>query len=107
MKRKKRHARKATESIVVGLAWYDAAEWAKLKQIAADADLLDDSHEAWLRGAEEAERRMRSRGFVIRRVPIAMDSLVKWCQLRGKLVDGNARTEFVVDKLRRGDSPQA
>jgi hypothetical protein len=37
---------------LVRIAWYDAAQWAKLRQTAADAANLYESHETWQRHAE-------------------------------------------------------
>jgi hypothetical protein len=49
----RRRARKTDRSMVVGIGWYDATQWARLKEVAVDSDRLDDSHETWQRTAEE------------------------------------------------------
>jgi hypothetical protein len=79
---------------VVGIGWYDAAQWAKLKQLAVDAADLDESHEAWQRNAERTERELAQRGLVVRRVPIDVDALAAWCRARGKPVNGASRAEY-------------
>ncbi len=91
----KKRPRKSSPSMVVGIGWYDPAEWAKLKSIAADSDKLDDTYEDWLSGAERAERELARRDLVVRRVPVNIDALVAWCAARQKAVDGSARAKYV------------
>jgi hypothetical protein len=87
---------------VVGIGWYDAVQWAKLKQVAVDPERLDDTHEDWQRTAERTERELaRDGGLVIRRVPIDVDALVAWCRERGKPVDGPARSAYAAEMVLR------
>ena len=76
--------------MVVGIGWYDASQWARLKEVAADSDRLDESHEAWQRTAQE----LASQGLAVRRVPIDVDALIQWCRVHRKAIDGNARAEY-------------
>jgi hypothetical protein len=80
--------------MVVGIGWYDAVQWAKLKGVAADPDRLDDSHEAWQRTAERTLQELMAQGLDVRRVPIDVDALVQWCRDHGKAIDAKARAEF-------------
>jgi hypothetical protein len=82
---------------VVGIGWYDATQWSKLKQIAVDAAELDDTHEAWLRNAERTERELSQRGLVIRRVAIDVAALAEWCRAHGKPVNGASRAEYTAE----------
>jgi hypothetical protein len=85
---------------VVGIAWYDAGQWAKLKQLADDPGEFDDSYEAWQRGAERTERELSRRGLTTRRVQIDVDDLVAWCRTRNKPVTGDARAEYTAEIVR-------
>jgi hypothetical protein len=85
---------------MVGIGWYDAAQWAKLKQVAVDAAELDESHDAWQRNAERTERQLAQRGLVIRRVPVEVDALVAWCRARDKPVNAASRAEYTSEVLR-------
>ncbi len=87
-------SRKPAVPAQVGVAWYDAVQWVKLKQIAADPEKMDDTHEAWQRNAENTERELTARGLTLRRVPIDVDALVRWCRAQNKPVDGAARSEY-------------
>src|SRR5262245_1946975 len=78
----------------VAVAWYDAVQWARLKQVAVDADNLDDSYEAWKRSAESFERELRRKGIEIQRVHIDIDALIAWCPSRNKPINGEARSAY-------------
>jgi hypothetical protein len=88
----------------VAVGWYDAVQWARLKQVAVDAANLDDSFEAWKRNAEGFERELRRKGIEIQRVHIDVDSLIAWCRSRNKAIDGEARSEYAAH-LAAGDKP--
>ncbi len=40
--------------VVTGIAWYRRAQWTRLRELASDADKLEESYEDWLAGAQEA-----------------------------------------------------
>jgi hypothetical protein len=89
-----RRFRKTGWSAVVGIAWYDAVQWTKLKQVAADADRLDDTHEEWQRNAQATERQVAAQRMIVRRVAIDVDALVAWCRAQNKPVNGAMRAEY-------------
>ena len=92
----RRHGRARPRGVPahVAVAWYDAIQWAKLKQVAQDADSLDDSYEDWQRGAERLERDLRRKGIEIQRAYIDVDALVGWCASRQKPINGATRSEY-------------
>jgi hypothetical protein len=90
--------------VIIGIAWYDAVQWAKLKQVAADPEFMDATHEDWRRGAEDLERKLRRLGTTARRVPIDVDALARWCRTQRKAVDANSRVEYV-NEIMRGANP--
>jgi len=79
---------------VIGIAWYDPAQWTKLKQVAADAEQLEETREEWLRNVERTERKLTADGMVVRRVPIDVDALVAWCRGQNMPLDGAARAQY-------------
>jgi hypothetical protein len=97
MAKRRSRGRPPAAPMDVAVGWYDAAQWAKLKQVAVDADQLDDSHEQWRRNAENLERGLRHKGIEIRRVPIDVDSLVAWCRARNRALDGEARSQYAAE----------
>lgn len=90
----RRRPQKTDPPMVVGIGWYDATQWAKLKEVAADPDRLDESHEAWQRSAERTAQELASQGLAVRRVPIDVDALLQWCRDHHKAIDGDARAEY-------------
>ncbi len=48
-----------------------------MKQIAADAANLDESHETWQRHEERTKRELSRQGLLIRRVAIDLDALAR------------------------------
>jgi hypothetical protein len=100
-RRKSRRRSRAVSPVpLVGIAWYDADQWAKLKQVADDASEMDDSHELWRGNAERTEHVLSRRGFVTRRILIDVDALVAWCQARNKPVNGASRAEYTTEIVR-------
>jgi hypothetical protein len=98
-----RHGRARARAVPpqVALAWYDAAQWAKLKQVAKDCDNIEDSYEDWRRSAEIFERELRRKGVEIKRVHVDVESLVAWCATRKRPVNGEARSEYAAQLARR------
>jgi hypothetical protein len=100
---KRRSRGKNSPTMSVAVAWYDDVQWAQLKQVAVDADNLDESYEAWLRNAERLERELRQKGIEIRRVDVKVESLIAWCQSNNKPINGKSRAEFAAETARRQD----
>jgi hypothetical protein len=104
----RRHSRRRTGAakvpILIAVAWYDAAQWARLKQVAEDPDELDDTYEEWQQGAEYIEREFMGRGLEVRRVPIDVDALVAWCRQHNKPVVADSRVEYTTEIARGGRS---
>jgi hypothetical protein len=88
----------------VAIGWYDAVQWARLKQVAIDANDLDDSYEAWKRNAENVERKLRREGTQTQRVQIDVEALVSWCQFQERPVNGKSRSQYAAHLAARRDS---
>ncbi len=98
-KRKRVRGRVGLPNVCIALAWYDALQYAKLRQVADDLEDLDESFEAWKRGAERSMRELMNSGLTIRRVPIDVDALVAWCRKQGKPNVSASRAEFTTEIL--------
>ena len=85
----------------VGFAWYTPAQWARLRDLAADPEVLDESFAAWLANAERVEADFTRRGVAIERVLVDVDTVAGWCARRNRPFDGAARSEFVAEHLRK------
>ncbi len=96
-------ARTPAAPMNVAVAWYDATQWAKLKLIAEDADILDDTYEAWQRNATNLERSLRQKGIEIHRVSIDVDALAIWCKSQKKRIDSQARSAYAAESAASRD----
>src|SRR2546425_12121161 len=89
------------ESAIIALAWYRPDQWALLRAMSADAEVLEDVYDSWLAFASQQQRDLEGRGFTVRRVDVDVAELVRWCEQAGKSVDASARAEFACQKLKQ------
>lgn len=87
---------------ITGIAWYRRDQWARLRELAADADGLEEAYEDWLAGAQRTVDQMTATGVHVRRVDIDLDDLVHWCRAEGRPLDSAARAAFTAERLRSG-----
>jgi hypothetical protein len=85
---------------VSGIAWYRREQWARLRELADDADALEETYEDWLASARRIFVRMTVAGVRVRRVDVELDELVRWCRREGRKLNGAARADFVAECLR-------
>jgi hypothetical protein len=85
---------------ITGIAWYRRDQWARLRELAADADRLEEAYEDWLAGAQKTIVQMTATGVRVRRLDIALDDLVRWCRHEGRSLDSAARAAFAAERLR-------
>lgn len=84
-----------TQEFIIGIAWFDEAQWQLLTEVVPDRNELDDSFEAWERSARDTVRMIEARGHKTRRVPIDVAALCAWCRERRLPVNGAARAQYV------------
>ena len=85
---------------VTGIAWYRRDQWTRLRELASDADKLEESYEDWLAGAQKTLVQMKVAGVRTQRVEIDLDELARWCRAEGRALDSAARASFVASQLR-------
>jgi hypothetical protein len=91
---------------VIGVAWYRAEQWDRLREISVDRDKLEETYEEWLASAEEALRQIRRSGKYAEKVAVDVGELLAWCRARNLDVDGKARAQYVAEMLRQRDQKQ-
>jgi len=77
-----------------GIPWYRKEDWAEIRRIMADADVLHDSFDDWLKSATHVEQRLRQSGQIVERAYIDPADFPAWCRARGLNVDAKAREAF-------------
>jgi hypothetical protein len=91
--------------VVLGVTWYSASEWARVKATAIDADLFEDSFSAWEAMATKSFVRIRKLYPNAVKVFIVADEFFAWCLQRARTNTSGARSEFVAEKLRTTPPP--
>ena len=82
------------KKLVAGVAWYRPEQWTRLVEICSDADALDDSYEDWLAKASARFEQLTAAGWTLKRVEVDVEQLLTWCVMRGRPVDGQARSAY-------------
>ena len=85
----------------VGFAWYEEAQWLRLREIADDPGALDDSYQAWLGSAEQAVATLRRQGISVEKIPLDVEHVAEWCKREQRPFNSAARAAFVIDFLRK------
>jgi len=86
--------------VVTGIAWYRREQWTRLRELASDADKLEESYEDWLAGAQKTLLQMGVAGVRAQRVDVDLDELARWCRAEGRPLDSAARAAFAASRLR-------
>jgi hypothetical protein len=105
MGKRKKRKRKKHDSVnaIMGVAWYSRQQWGRLLEISSDWDELESTYDEWKTMAEENFSILVQQGYVLRKIDIDVEELLRWCKLQNRPVDGDTRTEFTVIKLREQD----
>ncbi len=94
-------ADKPLSGMRVGVAWYRESEWEKLRQLAADPEMLEETYAEWTKVYEDGIRQLRASGLVPERVEIEVEELRAWCTAQECPLDGNGRAAFATEILSR------
>lgn len=84
---------------MTGIAWYRPDQWTRLRKVAADPDVLEETYDEWRTLAEQAMSDMRTHGIDAHTVDIDVEELLIWCQTNGRQLDQAARAAFASIKL--------
>jgi hypothetical protein len=90
---------KFTGTIGVGITWYAAGDYARVREIMADGQDFPVLYDRWQERFEEATRYVIANGG--RPIPVKLepDKFVAWCAIRGHNVDANARFAYTSDPI--------
>jgi hypothetical protein len=85
----------------VGVAWYSPAEFVRLRECAADLDIIEDTHAEWEHNATEALQALARKGVMAERIPLIVDEVVRWCAEHDRPFDSAARAAYVAELLQQ------
>ena len=86
-------------SQILGIAWFRADQWTRLRDLSSDSDQIDELYEDWLDYAEKQVEDLRARGFDPRKVDVDVDELLMWCKNKKLPVNIKTRSDYVAYKL--------
>lgn len=87
--------------MVTGVAWYRREQWARLVEISSDPGRLEKGYDEWLRTATEGTAALAAAGMTLRLIDVDVEALLAWCTVRGRRVDGPARSEYAAFRVRQ------
>jgi hypothetical protein len=82
---------------VIGLAWYRCEQWPLLRGLSLDGATFEPSHEAWLKNASSRLYDLEEQGHRVHKVDVDLTELLRWCEARGRQLDGQARADYVAE----------
>ncbi len=103
MRKRRRQKVRDTNKTVMGVAWYRREQWGRFLEISSDRAELEDTYDEWKAVAEENLGNLAQHGYKLCKVEIDVEELLIWCNSQNRAVDGDARTEFTVMKLRESN----
>lgn len=84
-----------------GIAWYKRADYSRILEIMDDREVFSPTFDKWQSKAEDTERQMKARGFVVVRAHIDPEHFAAWCAANDLNVDAKARTRWGNEAARR------
>lgn len=78
----------------VAQLWYSPEQYAEVKTMMEDADLLPDAYALWREGAEQREEQARRGGALVVRVPFDPAEFRRFCAHRKIPLDTKARQQL-------------
>lgn len=81
--------------LALGVAWYTADAWEKVKSTAVDPDRFERSFNEWEAMATKALKDLEKSGVNPGRVFIDPNRFAAWCMLNNKENSGSSRAEYV------------
>ena len=99
--RRRPSARAEEQSTVAGVAWYSPTEFVRLRECAADLEIIEATHAEWEDNAIKVLQVLARQGVMAERVPLIVEEVVRWCAERGRPFDSAARAEYVGEELER------
>lgn len=84
--------------LALGVGWYTAENWLKVKQSCVDPDRFEATYAEWLEMAEAALSDLKAAGLAPEKSYVQADALLAWCLAHDKINDSAARAEFVAQQ---------
>jgi len=83
------------------LAWFRREEWDRLLDVSDDRDDLEETFDEWVQVAQQQCEELGRLGYDVEKVDVDVEELVRWCLAQGTPVNGKARANFALRKVRK------
>ncbi|MCX7192641.1 MAG: hypothetical protein NTY60_03315 [Proteobacteria bacterium] len=100
-------AKKRSQSLLIGVTWYNEEAWAQMKAAATDPERFEESFVKWKAMAVSARREFQRSGVRAVECQIAPEEFFSWCTLNNQENNAASRAEFVSEKLSSAHDTQA
>ena len=89
-----------SKTLIMGVTWYRAEQWDRLREISADKETFATTYEASLVDWEKKMRQLEAQGMRPVKVEVDVEALLTWCATQGLAVTPETRTQFMMNILR-------
>lgn len=79
---------------IIGMAWYNPDNFARLIAMFEDGHKLHRTYPEWLKAAEANYKRLSTDGVRVVKVDIDPDQFPKWCKTKGLNLNAEARIAY-------------
>lgn len=83
----------------LGVCWYTAEEWRRIKSEAIDAERFEATYPEWCNMAEKTVHDLQRSGLHPFKVIVVAEELRQWCEVHNKPNSAASRSEFVAELL--------
>jgi hypothetical protein len=87
---------------VIGMPWYRAEDYARLREVVSDPHTMASAFDAWHASALNNEQVAKDAGLTVIRVVVDPAHFAAWCNERHLACDGSARMRFASEFAQRG-----
>ena len=88
------------KTLLMGVSWYRADQWERLREISEDKETFAISYEASLVESEKKIQDLEAQGMRPIKVEVDVEALLTWCTTQGLPVTPETRTKFMMNTLR-------
>ena len=89
-----------SKTLIMGVSWYRADQWDRLREISADKATFDTPYETALVEWEKQVQHLEAQGIRPIKVEVDVEELLTWCTTQGLPVTPETRTKFMMNTLR-------
>src|SRR5450759_3735807 len=79
---------------VIGIAWYRAEDFERLKAMFTDGWKLPDTFDSWLEHAQQLCDKLTREGQIVEKAYVDPTAFPEWCRAQGMQMDAQGRMAY-------------